>query len=135
MPTITIRTTALSTTERRAIAVRLTRWFGEHDSDRKHVVVRFERTEEGTVFVGGLPVEALPHEDEGLHHASVVCCVSVGRDEAFYEELATVLADSLGMTAGTPFLYLEFRPTPKESVYFGAQGRLRRADATLRGNR
>ncbi|KFU78734.1 hypothetical protein SAMN04489729_0193 [Amycolatopsis lurida] len=135
MPTITIRTTALSTVERRAIAVRLTRWFAEHDSDRRHVVVRFERTEEGTVFVGGLPIEALPHEDEGLHHASVVCCVSVGRDEAFYEELAAVLADSLGMTTGTPFFYLEFRPTPKESVYFGAEGRLRRADATLRGNR
>ncbi|MDT8915990.1 hypothetical protein [Amycolatopsis sp. PS_44_ISF1] len=133
MPTITIRTTALRAVERRSIAVRLTRWFAEHDSDRRHVVVRFEPTEEGTVFVGGMPVEALPHEEEGLHHASVVCCVSVGRDDTYYEELACVLADALGMTTGTPFLYLEFRPTPKESVYFGTGGRLRRADATLRG--
>ncbi|MGV9296007.1 MULTISPECIES: hypothetical protein [Amycolatopsis] len=135
MPTVTIRTAELPTAERRAIAVRLTRWFSDHDSDRRHVVVRFEKTEEGTVFVGGMPIEALPHDSEGLHHASVVCCVSVGRDHVFYEELAAVLADALGMTAGTPFLYLEFRPTPKESVYFGVQGRLRRADATGKGNR
>ncbi|GAA3873287.1 hypothetical protein GCM10022243_43050 [Saccharothrix violaceirubra] len=129
MPTITITTTKLSTARRRAVAVRLTRWLSTHGSERGHVVVRFESTEEGTVYIGGMPVEALPYDD-GLRHAAVTCCVAPDRDEAYRAALAAEIGDALGLTAGTPFLYVEFRPTPLDQVHYGAAGKLRRADAT-----
>lgn len=118
----------MSLGRRRAVSVRLTRWLSERGSDRRHVVVRFETAEEGTVFVGGLPFEALPHSDNGLRYASVICCVASDRDEYFRDGLAAEIADALGMTSGTPLLYVEFRPTPRNQVRFGVGGLLHRPD-------
>lgn len=128
MPTITIDTPALRPAKRRAISVRLTRWLSGHGVTPAHVVVRFIETPDSTVFSGGMPVDALPHGEKGLRHASVTCCVAPERDVEFRAALAEEIAAALDMTPDTPFLYIEFRPTPPGHVYVAHQGRLRRAD-------
>ncbi|MFF7768328.1 hypothetical protein ACFZC7_17695 [Streptomyces massasporeus] len=133
MPTITIRTPELPVPRRRAVALRVTRWLTAQGVQAGHVVVRFEPTEESTVFSGGMPVEALPHQTPdatGVHHASVTCCVGPDRDEAFRDGLARCVTEALGADATTPFCYLEFRPTSPSDVYLGAGEGLRRADGT-----
>ena len=129
MPTITIRTDPLAPAQRRAIAVRLTRWLtcaGVRPAH--HVVVRFEDTGPGVVFTGGLPVEALARDHPGLAHASVTCCVSPERDEAFRSGLAAELAAALPGGTEMPFLYVEFRPTAATDVWIARHGVLSRAD-------
>ncbi|MBK0870246.1 hypothetical protein INP57_25885 [Saccharopolyspora sp. HNM0986] len=130
MPTIVINTPAMSAPRRREVSVRLTRWLYRRGSDRRHVVVRFEETDEGSVFVGGMPVEALPDSGEALHYASVLCCIAEGWDEQFRDELAREIAQALGMTESTALLYIEFRPTSRGDVRFGVAGQLRSAAET-----
>ncbi|MEU0190713.1 hypothetical protein ABZ250_12735 [Streptomyces afghaniensis] len=132
MPTITIRTPELPVPRRRAVALRLTRWLTAQGVQAGHVVVRFEPTEDGTVFSGGMPVEALPHETDGTgpRHASVTVCVGPDRDDAFRDGLARCITEALGADARTPFCYLEFRPTSPSDVYLGAGEQMRRADGT-----
>ncbi len=130
MPTITISTPPLPKPRRRAVALHITRWLTGHGIEPSHVVVRFETPEDGSVFSGGMPVEALPHDGTGPRHASVTCCVGPDRDETFREELAACIAESLGAGQHTPFLYLEFRPTDPALVHLGGPGGLRRADSS-----
>lgn len=130
MPTITLSTPPLPVSRRRAIALRVTRWLTGHGIEPAHVVVRFESPDEVTVFSGGLPIEALPHDGTGPQHASVTCCVGPDRDEEFRAGLARCIADALGADSRTPFLYLEFRPTDPALVYLGGPEGLRRADQT-----
>ncbi|MFI6376782.1 hypothetical protein [Streptomyces sp. NPDC050546] len=134
MPTITIRTPELPVPRRRAVALRLTRWLTAQGVRAGHVVVRFEPTEESTVFSGGMPVEALPYDGDtdapGPRHASVTCCVGPDRDDAFRDGLARCVTEALGADARTPFCYLEFRPTSPSDVYLGAGEGLCRADGT-----
>lgn len=134
MPTIQINGPALPVSRRRSIAVRLTRWFADRGVRPGHVVVRFTEDPPGSVFSGGVPLEALTPkqaEPDGLHHAAVTCCVGPERDEPFREQLAAELANALGMTEQTPYLYIEFRPTSPRQVYLADGGRLRRADHSL----
>jgi hypothetical protein len=114
------------------VALRLTRWLTAQGVQAGHVVVRFEPTEDGTVFSGGMPVEALPYETDGsgLRHASVTVCVGPDRDDVFRDGLARCITEALGADARTPFCYLEFRPTSPSDVYLGAGEGLRRADGT-----
>ncbi|MBR8640370.1 hypothetical protein KEF29_16430 [Streptomyces tuirus] len=135
MPTITIRTPELPVPRRRAVALRVTRWLTAQGVQAGHVVVRFEPTEDGTVFSGGMPVEALPDETDGTgpRHASVTCCVGPDRDDLFRDGLARCITEALGADARTPFCYLEFRPTSPSDVYLGAGERLSRADGTAVG--
>lgn len=128
MPTITISTSDLPAPRRRAIALRVTRWLAGHGVRPGHVVVRFEIADESRVLVGGWPVDALPRPPEGLHHASVTCCVSPDRDDDFRAGLAEQIAESLGLTTATPFFYLEFRPTSPAYVHIAASGPLGRTD-------
>jgi hypothetical protein len=132
MPTIEIDSPELPVATRRAVAVRLTRWLSDRDVRRSNVVVRF-RTESGnSAYSGGMPLDALPGSDATPHHASVTCCVSPERDEPFRRGLAAEIADALGMNDRTPFLYIEFRPTPPSQVYVAERGRLRRGDEAPR---
>ncbi|MDS1271520.1 hypothetical protein RIF23_14570 [Lipingzhangella sp. LS1_29] len=129
MPTITIATPARTPSHRRAVALRLTRWLADHEGiDPAHVIVRFPPTPEQTVFSGGMPMDTLPAGNGSLQHASVTCCVGPERDEGFRSGLAAEIADALGATKDTPFLYIEFRPTPRDHVYLWRRGELQRAD-------
>ncbi|MBZ4322014.1 hypothetical protein [Streptomyces huiliensis] len=128
MPTITISSPPLPVPRRRAVALRITRWLTERGVEPGHVVVRFDSPEENSVFSGGLPVEALPHDGTGLRHASVTCRVGPDRDERFRDGLARCIAEALGADERTPFFYLEFRPTSPSDVRLGGPGRMRRAD-------
>jgi hypothetical protein len=58
----------------------------------------------------------------------VICRVAPDRDEGFRAGLAAQIADALGVGPGTPFFYLEFRPTSSADVYLTRQGVLGRAD-------
>jgi phenylpyruvate tautomerase PptA (4-oxalocrotonate tautomerase family) len=125
MPTITIDATAMTATLRRAVAVRLTRWFTRHHIDPAHVIVRFTETPAGSVFSGGFPVDALPATGGPIHQASVSCCLGPDRDDEFRDALAHEIHDALGPVA---FLAIEFRPTPPRYVHVLRAGRLTRAD-------
>ena len=94
-------------------------------------MVRFSAPEASTVFSGGMPVDALPHDEGGLHHASVTVCVGPDREEEFRTELAGEIASALGMNHATPFLYIEFRETDPGDVYLAHRGTLRRAGEAL----
>ncbi|OLF07360.1 hypothetical protein BLA60_27710 [Actinophytocola xinjiangensis] len=128
MPTITIDTPAPRPARRRAIAVRLTRWFADRGVDPAHVVIRFVDTGADTVFTGAVPVDALVRDADALPFASVTCCVGPDRDEWFRADLADEIAAALRVTEQTPFVHLEFRPTAPSLVYFARRGRLVRAD-------
>jgi phenylpyruvate tautomerase PptA (4-oxalocrotonate tautomerase family) len=128
MPTITIDTPIPRPARRRAIAVRLTRWLVDRGVDPAHVVVRFVDTGADTVFTGAMPVDALPHSEDGLPFASVSCCVGPERDERFRAGLADEIAAALRAAEDTPFLYIEFRPTAPSLVYHARRGHLVRAD-------
>ncbi|NHD19424.1 MULTISPECIES: hypothetical protein [unclassified Actinopolyspora] len=130
MPTVIINTPPMSTTRRREISVRLTRWLTVRGSERHHVIVRFEDTVPDSVFVGGMPLEALPGAADSLHYASVLCCVAEEHGEDFRDDLANEIADCLGMTEQTPLLYIEFRPTPRENVRFATRGHMSSAAAS-----
>ncbi|GHJ42341.1 hypothetical protein [Streptomyces sp. TS71-3] len=129
MPTIDITTPEMSVPQRRAVALRLTRWLKNRGIAAHHVVVRFSAAEAGTLFSGGMPVDALPHDGAGLHHASVTACVGPDRDEEFRAALAEEITSALGAGEATAFLYIEFRPTDPALVHLADRGRLRRADA------
>jgi len=128
VPTITIDTPAPRPARRRAIAVRLTRWFADRGVDPAHVVVRFVDTGGDTVFTGATPVDTLPHGEDALLFASVSCCLDPERDERFRAELADEIAAALRVTEDTPFAYIEFRPTEPDLVFFARRGHLIRAD-------
>ncbi|MHC0429351.1 hypothetical protein ACX6XY_04060 [Streptomyces sp. O3] len=132
MPTIDIQGPALTVPARRAIAVRLTRWLTERSVAAGHVVVKFSEPPPQTVFTGGMPVDVLPHDEEGLHYALVTVCVGPDRDEEFRSGLADEIAGALGLTGATPLLYIEFRPTDPGHVQLADRGRLRRADSQER---
>lgn len=131
MPTIEISGPDLGVPGRRRVAVRLTRWLTGKGVPSAHVVVRFSVTPPSTVFSGGMPVDALPHGDQGLHHASVTVCVGPDRDEDFRTAFAAEIASALEMTERTPFLYIEFRETDPGHVHLAHQGTLRRAGDAL----
>ncbi|MFI1016620.1 hypothetical protein [Streptomyces sp. NPDC020965] len=130
MPTITIASADLPAARRRAVALSITRWLTGRGVRGAHVVVRFETADEERVFTGGWPVAALPRpaDGDGLHHASVICCVSPDRDDEFRSALAAHISDALGVTPHSPFFYLEFRPTSPADVYIAAAGPLHRSD-------
>jgi hypothetical protein len=134
MPTIEIDSPELPVATRRAVSVRLTRWLSDRDVRRSNVVVRFRTEAENSAYSGGMPLDALPGTDAVPHHASVTCCVSPDRDEPFRRELAAEIADALGMHDRTPFLYVEFRPTPPSQVYVAERGQLRRGDEQPRNS-
>lgn len=131
MPTITIDSPALAPARRRAIAVRLTRWMKTRGIHPSHVVVHFRETPENSIFSGGMPLEALPRGENSPPHASVTCCVGPDRDEEFCGQLAEEIGDALGVSEGSPFLYIEFRPTSPSRVYVARDSRLHRADRPL----
>jgi hypothetical protein len=133
MPTIIIRTSPLPLARRRAVAVRLTRWLTcEGVPQAGHVVVRFEDIGPGTVFTGGMPVEALPRDPAVPAHASVTCCVSGERDDAFRSRLAAEIAAVLPGGTEMPFLYVEFRSTAPADVWIAQRGIVTRADGKAR---
>ncbi|MEU6020291.1 hypothetical protein [Micromonospora sp. NPDC047134] len=125
MPTIIIDTPATEVAARRSVAIRLTRWFAQRGVTPAHVVLRFTQTPPGTVFSGGLPVEALPAEEGPFRHAAVTCCLGPERDDDFRTDLATEIAAALGPVS---FLYIEFRPTSPSHVFVQRAGQLTRAD-------
>ena len=128
MPTITITCDPLPVPRRRAAALRLTRWLRDRGVEPGHVVVHFADHQPGAVFTGGMPVEAVTKGADGLRFASVVACVGADRDDDFRAGLADEVAAALGVTDPEAFLYLEFRPTPREHVHIWRSGALRRAD-------
>jgi acyl carrier protein len=128
MPTVTIATQPLPDSRRRAIALRITRWFADRGVVPRHVIVRFDPIDTGQVYAGGGPIDALPAPDGDLRHASVLCCVGPHRDDEFRAALAEHIVDTLGVTAHTPFFYLEFRTTPLSDVYLATAGPLHRSD-------
>lgn len=128
MPTITITCDPLSVPRRRAVALDLTRWLRDRGVEPAHVVVHFADHQPGTVFTGGMPVEAVAKDADGLHFASVVACVGTDRDEEFRAAFAERVAAALGVVHPSAFLYLEFRPTSREHVHIWRSGVLRRAD-------
>jgi phenylpyruvate tautomerase PptA (4-oxalocrotonate tautomerase family) len=117
MPTVTIDTPALPSARRRDVAVRLTRWQSDRGVPPAHTIVRFTETQAGTVFSGGMPIDALPAGGSALRHASVTACIGPDRDDAFRAALAAEITDALGATDETPFLTVEFRPTRPSDVY------------------
>lgn len=131
MPTIEISGPDLPVPDRRRVALRLTRWLTGEGVPGGHVVVRFTPTPPSSVFSGGMPVDALPHAGEGLHHASVTVCVGPDRDEDFRVALAAEIASALEMNEQTPFLYIEFRETDPGRVHLAHQGTLRQATQAL----
>lgn len=132
MPTIEIHAPPLSLPVRRAIAVRLTRWFSTRGVPARHVVVRFTELAANSLFTGGMAVEALDAGPTGVPHASIVCRIGPDRDEEFRADLAGEIAELLGFDSDTSFLYVEFRQTRPEHVYVGSNAELRRADAPHR---
>ncbi|GGM13680.1 hypothetical protein GCM10010129_67170 [Streptomyces fumigatiscleroticus] len=134
MPTIDILAPDLSVPARRAVAVRLTRYLTARGVPAGHVVVHFTAAEPGSLFTGGMPVEALPAAGPGLHHARVTVCVGPDRDHTFRSELAQEIAAALGMTEHTPFLYIEFRPTDPALVHLADGGRLKLATTARRNH-
>ncbi|MGW7263314.1 tautomerase family protein [Streptomyces sp. NPDC054842] len=127
MPTIDILAPDLTVPARRAVAIRLTRYLTARGVPAGHVVVHFATARPNSLFTGGMPAEALPAVDTGLHHARVSVCVGPDRDAAFRADLAREIAAALGMTERTPFLYIEFRPTDPALVHLADGGRLRLA--------
>jgi hypothetical protein len=145
MPTITIIGPDLPARRRRAIAVRLTRWFTDRGVAAAHVITRFQTCPPGTFLSGGLPVEALrarppaaegdgtsPHSTSsdgtspGLPFAAVTCQVAPDRDAEFKDALAAEIHAALGADDRTAFFYLEFRVTSPADVYVAAAGEPRR---------
>jgi hypothetical protein len=137
MPTITIDTCELPRSRRRTISVRLVRWLSERGVEPSHVVIRFQILPDQSVYSGGVPVEALSHAAGQPPYALVSCCVSPERDETFCAGLAEEIAEVLGLTGDTAFLYIEFRPIPPARVHVARHGRLYRADTlgTVNGKR
>jgi hypothetical protein len=128
MPTIDIRTGALSVPTRRAIAIRLTRWLATRGVSPPHVVVRFTESMANSVFTGGMPVDALGAGSRGLTHATVICGIAPDRDDEFRQELSNEVAAALGFDVNTSFLYVEFRATRPDHVYVGSHAELCRTD-------
>lgn len=135
MPTLEITSPAIPVPRRRAIAVRLTRWLRDRGVRPAHVTVSFRERPANALFTGGLPVEALAPTTDGLHDASVSCHLGPDRDEAFRDALAAEIADALGCSPETPFLYIEFRTTSPADVYVASAGRVRRADQPVPSGR
>lgn len=127
MPTITIRTGPLPASRRRSLALRLTRWLVGEGVSPDHAVIRIEEQPAGSVFVGGLPAEALDGGGEAAPHASVTCQVGPDRDEAFRRRLAETIAGAMPGGDRMPFLYLDFRDTAPADVWIGRYGTVRRA--------
>jgi|GEM_PF-2267876 phenylpyruvate tautomerase PptA (4-oxalocrotonate tautomerase family) len=128
MPSIQISTVPLKTARRRAIAIQLTRWLSAHGVPPAHVIVQFTEIAPGTVFSGGLPLDALPGWRDGRCHAVVTCSIDPGRDQEFRTGLAAELARVLGPAQESVFLYIEFRLTPPGQVYLAGSSGPRRAD-------
>lgn len=128
MPTFHITAGALPVPRRRAVAVRLTRWLRDRGIPAGNVVVQFTDHTPNSVFSGGMPIEVLGADTNGLRHASVVCQLGLERDAGFRAELADEIADALGAREGTGFLYVEFRPTRSDHVHVWRGNGLRRAD-------
>jgi hypothetical protein len=129
MPTITIQTAPLPARSRRLVALRLTRWLAAEGIAADHCVIRFDELREHTVFVGGLPVEALDRDSAHPAHAAVTCRISPERDGAFRARLATEITEALPSGRELPFLYLEFRPTTAADVWISRHGDVRRSDS------
>lgn len=128
MPTITIRTGQLTAVQRRAIAVRLTRWLAEAGSKAAHVTVCFEESPAGTVFSGGMPVEALAAGQDAPAVATVLCRISPDRDEQFRHNLAQELVRLLPGGEQMPLIYVEFQRAAPADVWIANHGRLWCAD-------
>ena len=123
MPTITIRTTVLSMRERRASALRITRWLANTGVDPSHVTVIFEELPTGATFSGGIPVEALSPGGENPA-ATVTCRVSHSRDDGFRHGLAAEIVRALPGGDQMPFIYIEFQPVSASDVWVATSGRV-----------
>ena len=128
MPTITIRTGQLTAVQRRAIAVRLTRWLAEAGSKAAHVTVCFEESPAGTVFSGGMPAEALAAGQGALPVATVLCRISPDRDQQFRHDLARELVRLLPGGEQMPLVYVEFLRAAPADVWIANHGQLWCAD-------
>lgn len=138
MPTVSICCNDLDDRARRTTALRLTRWFANHDTDPRHVVVHFRDWPRGTGFVGGLPAERLPEqgseapaEPDGappVSLAAVECWIASRRDREYRNALAHAIADALGLKAGTRFFHLQFHPVEPADAYVLTNGALRNAE-------
>lgn len=128
MPTIEIFTTPMPLSHKRAVAVRLTRWFREHGVHAAHVMLRFADEPVNTLFTGGLPIEAMSHGETGVRHARVFCGIDPKRDSPFRDRLAAEIRMALEEFGRMDFLYIEFRATDPSRVYVGGTNGLRRAD-------
>jgi phenylpyruvate tautomerase PptA (4-oxalocrotonate tautomerase family) len=124
MPTITIRTGQIPVVERRAIAVKLTRWLVETGVPASHVVVCFEEIPNGTVFSGGMPVESIGADNSRISSAAIFCRIAPDRDEHFRHSLAQKIVELLPAGHEMPLIYIEFQATPPSDVWIGSQGRL-----------
>jgi len=112
MPTIDITTAPLPESRRRAVALSVTCWMRDRGIDQSHVTVRFAPWPDGTVYSGGMPVDALiaRHDPtDGPAAVSISCALDPARDEVFRQELAEQLVSALGLGSSTPFFYLELR--------------------------
>ncbi|MET0135034.1 MAG: hypothetical protein ABW215_15750 [Kibdelosporangium sp.] len=132
MPTLQITSTALPTSSKRAIAVRLTRWMAGRGIQIPHVVVRFTEEPRNSLFCGGVPIEADSAGTEGPRYATAVCTIGADRDERFRDELARELTDALNAVIRPAFVYIEFRPIDSALVYLALHGPARRATQLTR---
>lgn len=128
MPNIEIVTAALPATQRRAIAVRLTRWLVDRGVAASHVLVSFTDEPRHSLFSGGMPIDAVTPAPLVPSHARVVCGIDANRDARFRDELADELVAALRTVDRHEFVSLEFRPVESALVYVAWRGELSRAD-------
>jgi hypothetical protein len=120
MPTIDITAAQLPEIRRRAVALSVTRWMRDRGIEPSHVTVRFTPWPTGTVYSGGMPVDALiaRHDPmDGPAAVSISCALDPARDETFRQELAEHLVSALGLGPSTPFFYLELRGVSPRDAY------------------
>lgn len=127
MPTIMIRTSPLPMRQRRAAALRITRWLANAGVNPSHVTVSFEEMLAGATFSGGMPVEALS-PGHGNPAATVTCRISRDRDDGFRQGLASEIVRALPGGDQMPLIYIEFQPTSASDVWVATGGKLAPAD-------
>lgn len=128
MPTILIESPPLRPRDRRAIALRLTRWLTDRGVEPHRAIVKFTDAAPGSVLSGGLPLGSPDADGVASGFAWVTCCIGPDRDADFREALAEQIRDALDPAGESALCYIEFRPTRPDLVYTARHGRLQRAD-------
>ncbi|MQY20214.1 hypothetical protein [Nocardia macrotermitis] len=131
MPTIDISTTsALPPARRKAVSVRLARWFADRGVAPAHVIVSFHELGSKSVFSGGMPLDMLASDEYPVGYILVTCRLGPGRDDHFRASLAEFLRTALSAVDGVPFIYIEFRITLPQHVFLAREGVMARADVS-----